>query len=245
MTESDTKSRIVAAAAHLLRTSGARAVTTRAVAQEAGVPPPTIFRLFGDKDGLLEAVAELVLADYVATKAATAAGENGDPVQDLCAAWREHIAFNVANPDVFLLLVNPTRLQRSSATGTGVEVLQRRVARIAAAGLLKVSETRAVDMIQAAGSGAVLTLLSQPAEQRDPELAEVLLDAVLDQILTTTPAPPDSEPVALAVAVRAALPRFPALSAAERTLLSEWLTRTIGELTASASDAPPEPPRRA
>jgi AcrR family transcriptional regulator len=243
MAEQDSRSRIVAAAAHLLRTSGARAVTTRAVAQEAGVPPPTIFRLFGDKDGLLEAVAELVLADYVATKAATAAGENGDPVEDLKAAWRAHIAFNLANPDAFLLLVDPARARRSASTGT--EVLRRRVARIAAAGLLQVSETRAVDLIQAAGSGAVLTLLSQPEEQRDPDLAEALLRAVLDQILTSTPAPPDSAPVALAVAVRAALPRFPALSEAERTLLSEWLTRSIAELTASASGAPPEQPLRA
>lgn len=245
MTESDSRSRIVAAAAHLLRTGGAKAVTTRAVAQEAGVPPPTIFRLFGDKDGLLEAVAELVLADYVATKAATAAGEHGDPVEDLKAAWRAHIAFNLAHPDVFLLLVDPARLRRSNASSAGVEVLQGRVARIAAAGLLKVPESRAVEMIQAAGSGAVLTLVSRPEDQRDPELAEALLHAVLDQILTSTPAPPDSEPVALAVAVRAALPRFPALSDAERTLLSEWLTRTIAELTASASGAPPAQPRRA
>ena len=115
-TTTDTRSGIVAAAAHLLRTSGAKAVTTRAVAQEAGVPPPTIFRLFGDKDGLLEAVAEHVLADYVATKAARAAEENGDPVEDLRAAWRAHIAFNLANPDVFLLLVAPGRLRNSSAT---------------------------------------------------------------------------------------------------------------------------------
>lgn len=150
-TTTDTRSGIVAAAAHLLRTSGAKAVTTRAVAQEAGVPPPTIFRLFGDKDGLLEAVAEHVLADYVATKAARAAEENGDPVEDLRAAWRAHIAFNLANPDVFLLLVAPGRLRNSSATSDGAEVLRARVARVAAARLLKVSEARAVDMIHAAG----------------------------------------------------------------------------------------------
>src|SRR5689334_15119176 len=146
----DTRSGIVAAAARLLRAGGARAVTTRAVAQEAGVPTPTIFRLFGDKDGLLEAVAEHVLAEYVAGKANQAAGENGDPVGDLRAAWRTHIAFNLANPDVFLLLVDPARLQRSSASTAGTEVLRARVARVAAAGLLKVSESRAVDLIHAA-----------------------------------------------------------------------------------------------
>ena len=226
----DTRTGIVVAAARLLHEGGARAVTTRAVAQAAGVPPPTIFRLFGDKDGLLEAVAEHVVADYVADKAAQAADENDDPVDDLRAAWRAHIDFGLANPDVFLLLVAPGRLQRSAATAAGAHVLRSRVARVAAAGLLTVSEARAVDMIRAAGSGAVLTLLSQPEKHRDTRLADALLDAVLGDILTATPAPPASDPTALAVTFRAALPRLPALSDAERTILSEWLTRAVTEL---------------
>ena len=181
----DTRSGIVTAAARLLRAGGARAVTTRAVAQEAGVPTPTIFRLFGDKDGLLEAVAEHVLADHVATKAARAATENGDPVEDLRAAWRAHLAFNLANPDVFLLLVGPGRLHRSSAATAGIDVLRARVARVAAAGLLKVSEARAVDLIHAAGTGAAFALLNQPEARRDPVLSDTLLDAVLGEILTS------------------------------------------------------------
>jgi AcrR family transcriptional regulator len=226
----DTRSGIVTAAARLLRTGGARAVTTRAVAEEAGVPTPTIFRLFGDKDGLLEAVAEHVLAEYVATKAAKASGENGDPVEDLRAAWRTHMAFNLANPDVFLLLVDPARLRRSSASTAGTEVLRARVARVAAAGLLKVSESRAVDMIHAAGTGAVLSLLGQPETHRDPALGDALLDAVLSEILTRAPARLDFEPIAVTIAFRAALPQLPELSDAERTLLSEWLTRAIDRM---------------
>jgi AcrR family transcriptional regulator len=221
---SDTRAAIVGAAARLLREGGARAVTTRAVAQEAGVPPPTIFRIFGDKDGLLEAVAEHVMADYVADKATKAADENGDPVADLRAAWHTHIAFGLANPDVFQRLLQPGR-----ATAAGIDVLRARVARVAAAGLLKVSEARAVDMIHAAGSGAVLALLSR-GERGDTGLADALLDATLDHILTSVPAPPASDPIALAVAFRAALPTFPALSDAERALLTEWLTRAVDEL---------------
>ena len=224
----DTRSEIIAATARLLRSGGTKAVTTRAVAQEAGVPPPTIFRLFGDKERLLQAVAEQVLAEYVASKATQASEENGDPVEDLRAAWHTHIAFNLANPDVFQLLADPAR--RSSVSTAGAEVLLARVARVAAAGLLRVSETRAVDLIQAAGSGAALTLLSQPEDRRDPELSGTMLNAVLGEILTSEPAPPSSEPVALAVAFRAALPRLPALSDGERMLLSEWLTRVVAEL---------------
>ena len=45
-------------------------MTTRGVAEAAGVQAPAIYRFFGDKDGLLEAVAEHVMATYVSAKAA-------------------------------------------------------------------------------------------------------------------------------------------------------------------------------
>jgi AcrR family transcriptional regulator len=226
----DSRSGIVAAAVRLLREGGARAVTTRAVAQAAEVQPPTIFRLFGDKDGLLQAVAEHVMAEYVTGKRAQAAAEDGDPVEDLRAAWRTNIDFGLANPDVFLLLVEPGRLHRSPALAAGGAVLQARVARVAAAGLLAVSQTRAVDMIRAAGTGAVLALLSQPEQDRDTHLADALLEAILGEILTLAPAPPASDPVAVTVTFQAALPELPSFSDAERALLSEWLTRAVTEI---------------
>ena len=74
----ETRENLVQVAARLLREQGAAAVTTRAVALAAGVQAPTIYRLFGDKDGLLDAVAEHVLATYVAEK--TLAPDSGDPV---------------------------------------------------------------------------------------------------------------------------------------------------------------------
>lgn len=226
----DAHSRIVVAAARLLHDGGARAVTTRAVAQAAGVPTPTIFRQFGDKDGLLDAVAEHVMAAYTAAKSERAADENGDPVEELRAAWRAHIDFGVANPDLFALLSEPGRLQRSPATAAGVKVLEARVARAAAAGMLRVSERRAVDMIHASGNGVVLTLLARPEEERDPGLADAMIEAVLGEILTTKPVASVSSPAALAVTFLAAVPDLPALSGPERTLLTEWLTRTIAEL---------------
>lgn len=230
-TSLDARSGIVAAAARLLREGGSRAVTTRAVAQAADVQPPTIFRLFGDKDGLLQAVAEHVMAEYVSDKTAQAAGEDGDPVEDLRAAWHRHIAFSLANPDVFLLLAEPGRLPRSPALAAGTDVLRARVARVAAAGLLAVPQTRAVGMIQAAGTGAVLALLGGAEQDPDMQLADALLEAMLNDILTTAPAPPVSDPVAVAVTFQAALPELPALSDAERALLSEWITRSVAELT--------------
>ena len=66
------RQRIIEAAADLLAHEGREALTTRAVAAAAGVQPPTIYRLFGDKDGLLDAVIEHGYATFLAAKHADA-----------------------------------------------------------------------------------------------------------------------------------------------------------------------------
>ncbi len=206
----DTRAAIVEAAGRLLRQGGVQTVTTRAVAEAAGVPAPTIFRIFGDKAGLLDAVAEHVMATYAAAKALQVAEEDGDPVEDLRAAWRGHIDFGLTNPDLFALLTAPGRVHRSPATAVGAEVLAARVARLADAGLLRVSEARAVSMIHASGTGVVLALLGQSEPGRDAGLAEASFDAVLGGILASAPAPPATDLAALTVTFESAVPRLPA-----------------------------------
>lgn len=218
--------------------------------------PPAIYRLFGDKDGLLDAVAEHVLATHVSTKAtlveAASAGDV-DPLDDLRAGWEMQIDFGVANPTLFRLLSDPERALCSPAVQSGKQILESRVHRVAVARRLRVSEQRAVDLIHAAGTGTVLTILSTPPQQRDPRLAEDMYEAVLRQVLTDAPEPAESGAMATMVAVRAIAPRLDMLSEAERQLLAEWLTRAIDALQpeppatirpASARDAPPFPVRR-
>jgi AcrR family transcriptional regulator len=226
----DTRSRIVDVAARLLREEGPAAVTTRGVAEGAGVQAPVIYRLFGDKDGLLEAVAEHVMAAFVSAKAEdveAASAANTDPLDDLRAGWETQIDFGVANPALFRLLSDPDRVLRSPAAQSGRRVLESRVHRVAVTGRLRVSERRAVGLIQAAGIGVIQTLLSTPPDQRDPGLAESMFQAVLRQILTDVPERPDGGPMATAVAFRAIAPRLDTLSEAERRLLAEWLDRAL------------------
>jgi AcrR family transcriptional regulator len=221
---------VVDVAARLLQEHGPAAVTTRRVAQGAGVQAPVIYRLFGDKDGLLDAVAEHVMATYVSAKSAIAEAASAgdvDPLDDLRAGWQTQMDFGLANPTLFALLTVPGRGPDSPAAQAGLEVLRARVRRVAATGRLRVGEGRAVDLIHAAGTGAVLTLLSAPPDQRDPGLADAMFEAVLREILTDAPEVADSGPTAAAVALRAAAEGLEALSDAERTLLSEWLDRTI------------------
>src|ERR1700733_13441578 len=114
---SDTRSKIVDVAARLLREQGPAAVTTRGVAEAAGVQAPTIYRLFGDKDGLLDAVAEHALAAYVADKAVAA--DSGDPIEVLRGAWHTHIGFGLANAALFAFIADPSRGSRSPAAAAG------------------------------------------------------------------------------------------------------------------------------
>jgi AcrR family transcriptional regulator len=219
--------RIVEAAATLLAGGGLPAVTTRAVAHAAGVQAPTIYRLFGDKDGLLEVVAQQVMASYVADKQAQPSTPH--PVDDLRAAWHRHIEFGLANPDLFALLHAHGGRPPLAAAAAGIEVLRGRVHRIAAAGMLCVDEPRAVAMIHAAGTGAVLTTLEVPADRRDHGLADAMLDAVLDAVLTSAPASPPAkaEATALTAQFATSVPDLPGLTGAERTLLTEWLSRSL------------------
>ena len=203
-TQPTPRARITEAAARLLREVGAGGVTTRAVAQAAGVPAPTIFRLFGDKDGLMDAVAEHVMATYVAGKVDGA--DPDDSVLALRRAWASHVDFGLANPDLFVLLSTPGRVERSAATVAGIGVLHVRVARLAAAGLLAVpSRGRSTSSTQPA-PGRCSRFSSRRPERRDPSLADAMLEAALGVVLTETPAPPSSDLVALAIAFRAAVP---------------------------------------
>ena len=231
---SDLRSKIVDVSARLLQEHGPAAVTTRAVAEAAGVQAPTIYRLFGDNDGLLDAVAEHVMATRVAAKAAVvaaAAADDVDPLEDLRAGWESQVEFGLANPTLFRLLSDPERARRSPAVRSGRRVLASRVHRVARTGRLRVDEEHAVDVIHAAGTGVVQALLQTPPEERDPGLADSVYEAVLRQVLTDAPAPGDDGPLPATLAFRAVAPGLEALSDAERRLLGEWLDRVVDALS--------------
>jgi AcrR family transcriptional regulator len=225
-----TRTTIIEVAAALLREHGPATLTTRRVAHQAGVQQPTIYRLFGDKDGLLDAVAEQLMVEFAAAKARdveAAAAEGVDPLEDLHVGWRAMIDFGVANPALFRLLSDPERVARSPAARAGRDALAARVRRLAAAGRLRVSEPRAVAMIQAAGTGTIQTLLATPEARRDLSLADAMYETVVARIVGDADAPTEPAALGAAVTLRALVPDLTALSPAERRLLGDWLTRII------------------
>src|SRR6476469_3336534 len=138
------RDRILQAAARLLAEGGREAVSTRAVSRAAGVQAPTIYRQFGDMQGLLDAVASHGYATYLASKRERETSQ--DPVEDLRRGWNLHIDFGLANPALYTLMYSyPRPNTPHPATAEAQEILLRQVRRIAEAGRLCVGVERAAD----------------------------------------------------------------------------------------------------
>ncbi len=224
----DTRARIVAAAISLLNRVGRVAVTSRAVAAAAGVQAPTIYRLFGDMSGLLDAVAEHGFSTYLTKKRLHSLGD--DPVEYLRAGWSLHIDFGLGHPALYkLMYCDPQPGARSPAAARSHRMLSEHIHRVAIAGRLRVSEERAADLFHASACGIVLTLLAMPKTDRDMGLAEIARDSILATITTEAPLIKARGPAAAAVALRAVLNDSVSLTRGERTLIAEWLERLANE----------------
>ncbi len=86
-------------------------------------------------------------------------------------------------------------------------------------------EHRAVELIHAAGTGVVLTLLRTPPPTRGRDLADLMYDTLARSILTDVPALDHGDPATAAVTFQTLVPRLTMLTQPERTLMSEWLQR--------------------
>ncbi|MEU9386076.1 TetR/AcrR family transcriptional regulator, partial [Streptomyces sp. NPDC048279] len=128
-TPSDTRQRVIDAAIGLLERDGRDAVTTRAVAVAAGLQPPALYRLFGDKEGLLDAVAEYGFATFLASKRVVPDPE--DPIQDLRDGWDLAVQFGLENPALYSLMYGDATRGDSAAFQTGLGILRGRVRRLA------------------------------------------------------------------------------------------------------------------
>jgi AcrR family transcriptional regulator len=223
------KERILQAALRLLDTEGADAVSTRTVSAAAEVQPPTIYRHFGDMQGLLDAAASAGFTAFVQAKAAQV--PLGDPVDQLRDGWRLHVEFGLGHPHLYLqMLGTPRPGTPPPAAAQATEMLRTLLRRVAQSGRLAISVDAAARMIHAAVVGTTMSLLGR--EQADPEFSELLLGAVLKTILTPEEYPDmDGQrhrAAAYAVSLAAVLPEVQGpLSEAERRLLGEWLERLM------------------
>ncbi|OAH15385.1 TetR/AcrR family transcriptional regulator [Streptomyces jeddahensis] len=242
---------ILDAALDLLTRGGRDAVSTRALCSAAGVQAPTIYRLFGDKQGVLDAVASRGLESYLADKRHMP--PSGDPVEDLRRGWDLHIGFGLAEPTLYSLIYgSPRPGAEPEGAKHAAEILAGLVHRVALAGQLRISEERAARVIHAAGRGTTLTLIATPDTERDMGVSRITREAVIHAITHPAPVGDDRRPAdesrtgspraakdqpqprgadagvgASAVALKAALADVKVLSPSERQLLGDWLDRII------------------
>lgn len=223
---------ILRAALALLTAGGRDAITTRAVAEAAGVQPPVLYRLFQDKRGLLDAVTEYGFALYLSEKRQPHPAE--DPIQFLRDGWARHIQFGLAHPELYLLMyADPHPKDIGHAVPHGRPGLTAHMQIIAATGRLRLPVSLAADLFHGAACGVVMTLLAASENRRDMALSQVACDAALASILTDHLVTPDSTAAAAANRLRALLvpadaqhhPASRHFTKAETSLMLEWLAR--------------------
>ncbi|MGY6026795.1 TetR/AcrR family transcriptional regulator [Streptomyces spinosirectus] len=225
----DAREKILEAATTLLAKAPAADVSTRAVCDAAGVGAPMLYRLFGDKAGLLAAVVDRGFEEYLASK--RAARPSDDPVADLRSGWDNHMRFALEHPNHYRLMYSPELTVPPAAAQEAHALLHGILERCAAAGRLTVPPALATQMIMSANVGAALSMLTRPEQYADPQFSERLRDAVLGSLTRPADAGESREdgsgvPVAAAtLAARLRAEQSPRFTPAESALLEQWLDK--------------------
>lgn len=226
----NTRSLIIEAAAELIAQSPSGDVSTRAVCEAAGVQQPVLYRLFGDKDGLLAATVDHVWDQYLETK--RAAEKSADPLRDLRAGWDSHTAFALAHPNAYKLMFAPALRSVPEAAEEAMRILRGDLERLAAQGRLRVAPEIAARMVMSANTGVSLALITRPSQYPDAGLSRLVRDAIHQAILLD-PATGMTDTTAADARAAAATTLLSSLddltpepfTPAESALLGQWLTQ--------------------
>ena len=226
------RDRILKAALNLLSKQGRDAVTTRNVAEAAKVQPPVLYRIFGDKAGLLDAAAAYGFKRYLGKKRPPLS--NDDPVEALRTGWDLHVEFGLEIPDLFLLMyANPRPGVESPAAQQASRMLWTHMHSVAAAGRLRIGVDRACGLYHAAAVGIMMSLLALPPGARDLSLSSAARDQSLSALTTWTPAISPPTAAILSNTLHALMlergESIRGFTNGERLLFLEWLKRLVDQ----------------
>lgn len=217
---------LLEAAEELLVASEDSDVSTRAVCDRVGVGQPVLYRIFKDKQGLLDALAEVGLERYAARKAELDA--TGDPIADLRRGWTDHMIFAAENPAIYRLMFSPRPGVALRARDGIFELLKAALRRVAAVGALRHDLDESAAMILSANVGLAMNRLTLPAVYDSPGVSDALRDALFDRILIESPTAPgdvSTGVVARQLAARIETSSPPGLAVEESAMLRLWLKR--------------------
>ncbi len=222
---SDTRTRLLEAAAELIAESPGQDVPLRAICERVGVRLSTLYHYFGSKEGLLEKVVEHGFDLYLGVKGS---GESsGDPVQDLRDGWDAHVEFGLEHPGFYALMYGQVAPgSRPAAQERPTAMLLDLMARIDEQERLVVPPAQAAAHVLAANVG--VTLRQIVLDEPDPELSAAVREGTIAAVTGVGRTDPD----ALPDVARELLGLLPAdgggLGKEESALLRAWLLRLSG-----------------
>lgn len=190
VTEQDVRpnrQRIFEAALRLLRNGGTEAATLRAICDEAGIKPPTLYHYFGDMHGLYREVVEYVV-DFHRGPGGRAGGFT--PLERIEDTWIVHIQVARHEPGLFDLWNRHLAWNRLSPTSLRSErSLEEAFERLSGEHSLKVTPDVAAYTFWAAAHGiACLIAGSSRGGVPYPDgAAEMLMHSVLAAIFEKPP----------------------------------------------------------
>ena len=259
------RERLISAAIELLAASDGKPVSTRQITDLAGVTAPTLYHHFGDKDGLMEAVVARGFEEFVQREGTME--RSASPLFDVKRLWDTHVHFGLTHAQLYTLMFGNTGPGRRPVLVEEAEhLLERELARAAAAGQLSAPPAQAARAVLAANIGVTLMLLAdepdQPlsagdiatlplsAQTRDAVLRSVVADPSLVDDPSRGAITPGGQPsyVAAAIALNATLESShpEQLSGTEMRLFLEWLHRLSnapeGGQGSGGESHPPTPP---
>jgi AcrR family transcriptional regulator len=186
-----TRDDILAVAGDLLARQGVAGTSTRAVCDAAGVTAPTLYHHFGDKQGLLGAVVDAGFARYLADKRAAVLG-GGDPVENLRRGWDAHVAFGLAHPSYYAVMLGRTDDGHPPAAAReAMGLLLELLAAVERAGRLRMELGLAAQTAASAAHGVTSLLLAWPSAAWHERLSVTVREAVIAAVVA---APPSRRP---------------------------------------------------
>ncbi|MGO3327873.1 TetR/AcrR family transcriptional regulator [Gordonia sp. (in: high G+C Gram-positive bacteria)] len=223
--KSDTRTRLVDAAAELIAAAPGEDFSLRDVCERVGVRMPTLYHFFGSKQGLIDAVVERGFQLYLDDKERHES--SGDPIRDIRDGWDAHVRFGLANPGYYTLMYGKVQPGYSPAAHAKPTLLLRALTdRAAAQDRLAVDPEQAAAHILATNIG--VTLRQIILAEADPELSAAVRDATIAGITGEGVGATTADDLRRVASVATGMPEV--LGAAETALLGQWLRRLADRL---------------
>ncbi len=172
--------RLREAALGLLREGGLAALTTRAVCERAGVTAPTLYHHYGDKDGLLRALAQAELQAFFARKQRLKPSD--DALADVKRGWDDWVQFAIDQPHLVRALQAGGSATVAPLREAAEAIAAGRLQRLAALTPLAVDPATGARVLVAGANAVVQLLLDGLAPVEVLRLSALLRDGLASSL---------------------------------------------------------------